>query len=132
MNFLLVKNIGKNFQVWKFQVQKTTFFWITFCWICPFRFHENSNNVPILAIRYQFLKTIMNCKLTWKFEASVPFDPEMAAALSVFSKICEKSISLADIFQLHKYQGLSLIQLAHGEKIKRQWEIHVTKTFALR
>ena len=39
------------------------------------------------------------------------FDPEMAAALSIFSKTCQKSISLADILQLHKYQELASLNV---------------------
>ena len=38
-------------------------------------------------------------------EVSVSIGREIAA-LSMFSKICLKSFSLTDIFQLHKYQAL--------------------------
>ena len=66
--------------------------------------------MPILAIKYQFLKAIIIYNLTWEFEVSVSIDRKIAALL-FFSKICQKSFSLADIFQLHKCQVLAFINV---------------------
>ena len=48
-------------------------------------------------------------------EASLFIDRKMAA-LSTFSKICQKYFSLADIFQLHKYQVLAFINVPTTRK----------------
>ena len=52
---------------------------------------------------------------TWKFEVSVSVDRKFAA-LSIFIEICLKSFSLADIFQLHKYQVLAFINMLTTRK----------------
>ena len=55
------------------------------------------------------------------------------AALSILSKICQNSFSLADIFQLHKYQVLALINVPAIRKRKqgsgklRVWKVLVVK-----
>ena len=62
-----------------------------------------------------FHVVIINCNLTWKFVASVFIDRNMGALL-IFSKICQKSISLADIFQLLKYQAFAFINVLNARK----------------
>ena len=85
-----------------------------------------------LTINYQFLKATIKCNITWKLEASVSIEHKIAA-LSIFSRICQKSISLANIFQLCKYQVLAFINIPTTSKIKqssakfRIWKFLIVK-----
>ena len=49
------------------------------------------------------------------FEVSVSIDRKIAA-LSIVSKIYQKFFSLTDIFQLHKYQVLAVINMPNTRK----------------
>ena len=55
------------------------------------------------------------------------------AALSIFSNICQKSFSLADIVQLHKYHVLAFImvlttrQRQQGSGKFRIWKVLIVK-----
>ena len=55
------------------------------------------------------------------------------AALSIFSKICQKFISLADIFELDKCQGVAFINVLNVRSSQQgsRIDIQVTKTFVL-
>ena len=91
--------------------------------------------IPILAIRHQFLKVTINLMIPYHnltIEASVFIDRKMVA-LSTFSKICQKSFSLVDIFQLRKYQVLAFINVPtthkrqQGSFIFRIWRVLIVK-----
>ena len=55
------------------------------------------------------------------------------AALSIFSKICQKPFSLTDIVQLHKYQVLAFINVPTTRKRQqgsgkfRIWKVLIVK-----
>ena len=102
--------------------EKTTFFrnWVsgknsyTYGHLVKNNGHIEFSKLDFLAMFFWKTKNVKTLNLlllkriNWKIEVSVSIDRKMAA-LSIFSEICEKSISCVEIFQLYKYQVLTFI-----------------------
>ena len=81
--------------------------------------------IPILVMKYQFLKVTKNCSLTWMFEASVSTDRK-----KLFQFLAELVKNLFHWLIFFNFTNISYFHLLkRPQKTTRQWQIQDLESF---
>ena len=81
--------------------------------------------IPILVMKYQFLKVTKNCNLTWMFEASVSTDRK-----KLFQFLAELVKNLFHWLIFFNFTSISYFHLLkRPQKTTRQWQIQDLESF---